>query len=79
MARLVVGIRSDLLSSGLRQPLSQNKKGYLFVNGTGEQVRIMRRGSAWDVRVRNAAGNNLDEFGNVAPPSATHGIEGFSP
>lgn len=34
----------------------------------------MQRGNAWDVRVRNAAGNYLDEFGNVGWPAATHGI-----
>ena len=40
----------------------------------GEEVRIMRRNGEWQVRVRNNQGNNLDEFGNIAQPSQTHGI-----
>jgi len=72
--RSIIGIRADLLRNGFRQSLARNKKGYLLTRGR-EEVRIMRvpkRG--WQVRIRNRAGNNLDEFGNVARPSDTHGI-----
>lgn len=58
--------------------LSRNKKGFLFVNDLGEQVRIMRRNSAWDIRVYNQYGNYLDALGNVAKPSNAHGINAFS-
>ncbi|WP_460766420.1 Hint domain-containing protein [Mariniluteicoccus flavus] len=63
--RSIADIRSGLLDNGFKQGLADNKSGYRFVNGTGEEVRIMSRGGQWDVRVRNAGGNWLDEFGNV--------------
>lgn len=35
----------------------------------------MYRQGGWDIRVRNAAGNYLDEFGNVARDAGhAHGI-----
>ena len=74
----IIDIRSQLVDDGFSQGLTKNKKGYLFQNGTGEEVRIMRRGGGWDVRVRNADGNHLDEFGNVANPADTHDIEVYS-
>jgi YD repeat-containing protein len=40
----------------------------------GEEVRVMSRGGGWDVRIKNASGNYLDEFGNVGLPASTHGI-----
>lgn len=46
----------------------------MFDGPAGEQVRIMRRGGAWDIRVQNRFGNYLDEYGNVGSPSGTHGI-----
>lgn len=38
----------------------------------------MRRSGGWDIRVRNASGNYLDEFGNVAAPGGTHSIQVYS-
>jgi hypothetical protein len=74
----ITDIRSQLLGNGFSQGLAKNKMGYLFQNGTDEKVRIVRRGGGWDIRVRNASGNYLDEFGNVAGPADTHGIEVYS-
>jgi hypothetical protein len=54
--------------------LTANKRGYLFRGPGGEQVRIMRRGGGWDVRVQNRYGNYLDRFGDVGTPQTTHGI-----
>jgi hypothetical protein len=76
--RSIADIRAGLLDDGFTQGLANNKSGYLLTNGAGEQVRIMSRGGGWDIRVRNAAGNYLDEFGNVASPGSTHSIEVFS-
>ncbi len=76
--RSIADIRSGLFDDGFTQGLANNKKGYLFTNSAGEQVRIMSRGGGWDIRIRNAAGNYLDEFGNVAAPGSTHSIEVFS-
>ncbi|MBO4274627.1 Hint domain-containing protein [Microbispora triticiradicis] len=67
-------LRAGLLKDGFRQTLTRNKKGYLFTNDAGEQVRIMRRNGGWDMRIQNKGGNYLDEYGNVAPPNATRGI-----
>jgi hypothetical protein len=74
----ITDIRSQLLGNGFSQGLAKNKMGYLFQNATGEEVRIVRRGGGWDIRVRNASGNYLDEVGNVAGPADTHGIEVYS-
>lgn len=38
----------------------------------------MSRGGGWDIRIKNAAGNYLDEFGNVATAGSTQSIEVFS-
>lgn len=72
-------LRAGLLRSGFTQGLAKNKKGYLFQNAAGEQVRIMRRNGGWDIRIRNKFGNYLDEHGNVANPNATHdiGVESY--
>jgi hypothetical protein len=61
--------------TGFKQGLSKNKSGYLLKNGAGEEVRIMKRGGGWDIRVRNASGNYLDEFGDVAQPGPAHSIQ----
>lgn len=61
----IADIRAGLLDNGFTQGLAHNESGYRFVNGTGEEVRIMSRGGQWDTRVRNADGNWLEEFGNV--------------
>lgn len=70
----IIDIRSTLINGGFKQSLTINKKGYLFSNTTGEQVRIMRRGGGWEARVMNRYGNYLDDIGNVAGPQSTHGI-----
>jgi hypothetical protein len=70
----IITIRNTLTQSGFKQTVTMNGEGYLFRNAIGEEVRIINRGGAWDIRVRNAFGNYLDETGNVASPSATHGI-----
>jgi RHS repeat-associated protein len=76
----IIEIRSALLKGGFTQTLNEGKlkNGYLFRNGTGEEVRIMRRSGGWDVRVRNAGGQYLDEFGNApqgkGAKNAAHGI-----
>jgi len=74
----IISIRESLLQNGFTQSLAKNKKGYLFLNSAGEQVRVMRRNGAWDLRVRNGFGNYLDEFGDNAAPSFTHGISVLS-
>lgn len=76
--RSIIGIRSGLLDDGFTQGLTNNHSGYLFRNTLGEEVRIMSRNSGWDIRIRNQFGNYLDELGNVASPSATHGIPVYS-
>jgi hypothetical protein len=71
----ITGLRSALTENGFsRQRLTTNRGGYRFDGPDGEQVRIMRRGGGWDVRVQNRYGNYLDEFGNVASPQNAHGI-----
>ncbi|RMI42780.1 hypothetical protein EBN88_08615 [Streptomyces triticirhizae] len=77
-SRPIIEIRAALLDDGFVRQLAKNKKGYLYTNPAGEQVRIMRRNGNWDIRIQNSAGNNLDEFGNVAPPAQTHGINVYS-
>jgi len=74
----IIGIRSQLIEGGFTQTLSEKGLGYLFRNSAGEEVRMMSRGGGWDLRVRNAAGNYLDELGNAASPAMTHGIRIFS-
>ncbi|MFD0857228.1 RHS repeat-associated core domain-containing protein [Actinomadura adrarensis] len=74
----IIGIRSKLIGDGFTQTLSDNKKGYLFRNSSGEEVRIMRRNGEWHIRMRNQHGNYLDEFGDVANPNQTHGIRVYS-
>lgn len=77
--RSMIGTRADLFGAGFKQGLAQNKKGYLFTNGTGAEVRIMRRDGGWDARVKNEFGNYLDELGNVPQDaSSAHGIRVFS-
>jgi hypothetical protein len=70
----IITIRDTLKRDGFTQELAKNKKGYLFRNSSGEEVRVMRRNGAWDIRARNGFGNYLDEFGNVATPGQTHQI-----
>ena len=75
----IINIREILVRNGFTQRLTRNRRGYLFTNALGEQVRIMRRGVGWDIRVMNRFGNYLDEFGRVAPsPAAAHGIRVLS-
>jgi RHS repeat-associated protein len=69
--RTIIGVRASLLKSGFTQGLSKNRKGYLFVNEAGEQVRIMRKAGEWEIRVRNRAGNWLDDLGNSARDRAS--------
>jgi hypothetical protein len=38
----------------------------------------MYREGGWDIRIRNRYGNYLDQSGNVAPPTQTHGILVYS-
>lgn len=61
----IISIRQTLLNNGFTQGLANNRSGYLFRNGLGEEVRIMSRGGGWDIRMRNGQGNWLDEFGNA--------------
>jgi RHS repeat-associated protein len=62
--RSIIEIRRTLVDGGFaRQALTQNRKGYLFMGPGGEEVRIMRRSGAWDVRVRNRYGQHLDARG----------------
>lgn len=70
----IINIRNTLLKNGFRMTHSDRGSGYLFRNAAGEEVRIMRRGGGWDVRIKNSSGNYLDEFGNVASPAQTHNI-----
>ena len=72
--RPMIYIRNILRQNGFTQTISRNGQGYLFTNAAGEEVRIMSRNGRWDIRVRNAFGNYLDEYGNVGPPSTTHNI-----
>lgn len=52
--------------------LGDSKKGYVFTNTEGEQVRLMRSNKGWYMRVRNKAGNYLDKLGNPGDRSSTH-------
>jgi hypothetical protein len=73
--RSIIGVRDTLMRNGFsRQTLTRNKSGYLFRGPSGEEVRIMRRGGGWDIRVQNRYGNQLDQFGNVGTPQTSHGI-----
>nr|WTB28310.1 HINT domain-containing protein [Streptomyces sp. NBC_00830]WTB35771.1 HINT domain-containing protein [Streptomyces sp. NBC_00830] len=74
----IVEIRDKLLKGGFTRKLAKNKKGYLYTNAEGEQVRIMRRNGGWDMRIMNKNGNYLDDLGNVADPKNTHGIDVYS-
>ncbi|MGH7495432.1 MAG: RHS repeat-associated core domain-containing protein [bacterium] len=74
----IIEIRTTLINNGFKQTVTRNGQGYLFKNSAGENIRIMSRGGKWDIRVQNQFGNYLNEFGNVAGPSATHNIEVFS-
>ena len=70
----IINIRNILRQNGFTQTITRNGSGYLFRNAAGEEVRVMSRGGGWDVRIKNANGNYLDEFGNVGLPASTHGI-----
>jgi hypothetical protein len=76
--RSFIGVRDTLLRNGFTQGITQNRQGYFFINLLNEQVRIMRRGNAWEIRIRNRDGYYLDEFSNAAPPGLTRGITVFS-
>ncbi|MCH7229127.1 hypothetical protein, partial [Haloferula sp. A504] len=76
--RSIIDIRQVLRDNGFTQSLTFNRRGYLFRNGLGEEIRIMSRSDAWEIRMRNQFKNYLDEFGNVADPSATHEIQVLS-
>lgn len=67
-----------LSDDGFVQRLADNKSGYLFSKGLREEVHIMRRHGGWEVRIKNQAGNYLDEFGNVNSSGVAHEIEVFS-
>ena len=80
--RSIIGIRSTLRAHGFTQTKARGF-GYLFEyrhpSGSLEQVRIMRRQGAWDMRLRNQYGNYLDEFGHVPQgPSTAHNIPVYS-
>jgi RHS repeat-associated protein len=68
----IIGIRAALKEDGFIMRLSENKKGYLFTNGSGEEVRLMRGDNGWYMRARNASRNYLDALGNPASDAATH-------
>jgi len=74
--RFIPNLRKVLLDDGFSLGRAARGAGYLFEKGL-EEVRIMRRNGGWDVRMRNRFGNDLDEWGNVAPSDLTHGIEVF--
>jgi len=72
----IIEIREILTRNGFQQGRSESALGYLFRNAAGEEVRIMRRGGGWDIRIRNRYGNYLDEFGDVPTgPGPAHGID----
>jgi hypothetical protein len=60
----IMNIRNILPQNGFTQTITRNGSGYLFRNAAREEVRVMSRGG-WDVGIKNASGNYLDEFGNV--------------
>ncbi len=68
----IIGIRAILKENGFVMGLTENKSGYLFTNGTGEEVRLMRRENGWQLRIMNAARNYLDALGNPGPNATTH-------
>ena len=68
----IIGIRATLKENGFVMRLSENKKGYLFTNGTGEEVRLMRGAKGWYMRVKTAGNNYLDALGNPASDPTTH-------
>lgn len=68
----IIGIRAALKENGFAMGLAENKQGYLFTNGSGEEVRVMRGDAGWYLRVKNAAGNYLDALGNPGGRAATH-------
>lgn len=70
----IIDVRKTLLDNGFKQGVSENKKGYLFKNNIGEEVRIMYRNGKWDIRVKNKFNNYLDEFGSPNNPDKTHNI-----
>ena len=67
-----IGIRSGLRGAGFTMDLALNKKGYLFKNAAGEDVRIMNSSKGWHLRVMNAGGNYLDALGNPGTTAASH-------
>jgi hypothetical protein len=71
-AESVIGVRATLRANGFIMKLSENKKGYLFTNGTGEEVRLMRGAKGWYMRAKNAGNNYLDAQGNPASDAMTH-------
>jgi hypothetical protein len=72
----LIEIRSILLENGFEQGLARNKQGYLFKNGIGEEIRMMRRDGGWDIRMKLRRGmdNPIDEFGNFTDKVGSHGI-----
>jgi hypothetical protein len=73
--RSIIGVRDTLTRHGFsRQVLSNNKKGYRFLGPADEEVRVMRRGGGWDIRIQNSKGNQLDEYGNAGTQQTSHGI-----
>jgi hypothetical protein len=79
--RSIIGIRETLLGNGFVQSINEpghDDKGFLFTHPSYPQawVRIMRRNGAWDIRIRNEHGAQLDECGHVAKDMGfAHGIE----
>jgi len=68
----VVGIRAMLKEHGFVMTLAENKGGYLFTNGSGEEVRLMRETNGWYMRAKNASDNYLDAMGNPGSNATTH-------
>jgi hypothetical protein len=68
----IIGIRAALKEGGFTMRLAESKKGYLFTNGTGEEVRMMRGANGWTLRMLNRARNYLDAMGNPGPDASTH-------
>lgn len=68
----IIGMRAALKENGFTMSLAQNKKGYLFTNGTGEEVRLMRGADGWYMRAKNASKNYLDGLGNPGSNATTH-------
>jgi hypothetical protein len=73
--RSMINLRAGLVDDGFQMTRARSGTGYLYQNSMGEQVRFMFRNNRWEIRVRNAAGNYLDEFGYVARgPASAHDI-----